>query len=55
MVPIQMHREANLTLPLKVKHLCTTIILATLVDLSSLMNYAKVQLQGILGFGEEDF
>ena len=39
----------------KVKCQCTTIILATLVDLSSPMNCAKIQSQGILGFGEEDF
>ena len=34
---------------------CTTIILATLVDLLFPMIYAKIQPQGILGFGEEDF
>ena len=39
----------------KVKRQCTTIILATLVDLSSPMICAKVQPQGILGSGEEDF
>ena len=33
----------------------TTIILATLVDLPSLMIYAKIQSQGILGSGEKDF
>ena len=32
-----------------------TIILATLVDLPSQMIYAKIQLKGILGSGEEDF
>ena len=39
----------------KVKCQCTTIILATLVDLPFPMIYAKIQPQGILGFGEEDF
>ena len=39
----------------KVKRQCTTIILATLVDVLSLMICAKVQPQGILGSGEEDF
>ena len=34
---------------------CTIIILATLVDLSSPMTCAKIQAQGILGSGEEDF
>ena len=51
--PIQMHREANLTLPLKVKRQCTTILLAMLVDLLSPMIPAKVQPQGILGSGED--
>ena len=32
-----------------------TFILAILVDLPSLMTYAKIQPQGILGSGEEDF
>ena len=50
-----MHREANLTSPKKVKCQCTTIILATLVDLPSPMIYAKIQPQGIPGSGEEDF
>ena len=31
-----------------------TIILATLVDLPFPMIYAKIQPQGVLGFGEED-
>ena len=31
------------------------IILAILVDLPSPMTYAKIQPQGILGSGEEDF
>ena len=39
----------------KVKRQCTTIILATLVDLSSPMICAKIQPQGIIGSGEEDF
>ena len=39
----------------KVKCQSTTIILATLVDLPSPMIYAKIQPQGILGSGEEDF
>ena len=39
----------------KVKCQCTTIILAILVDLPSPMIYAKIQPQGILGSGEEDF
>ena len=39
----------------KVKCQCTTIILATLVDLLSPMICAKIQPQGILGSGEEDF
>ena len=55
MVPIQMHREATWPLPKKVKHQCTIIILATLVDLSSRMICAKIQPQGILSSGEEDF
>ena len=38
-----------------VKCQCTTIILATLVDLLFTMIYVKIQPQGILGFGEEDF
>ena len=55
MGPIQMHTEANFTSPLKVKFPCTTIILATLVGLLSLIICAKFQLQGILGCGEVDF
>ena len=39
----------------KVKCQCTTIILASLVDLLFPMIYAKIQPQGILGFGEEEF
>ena len=48
MGPLQMPREANLTLPYKVKSHCTSIILKTLVDFC-----AKIQPQGILGSGEE--
>ena len=50
--PIQMHRKANRK---KVKRQRTTILLASLVDLPSPMIPAKVQPQGILGSGEEDF
>ena len=39
----------------KDKRQCTTIILATLVDLSSPMIFEKIQPQGILGSEEEDF
>ena len=39
----------------KVKCQCRIIILAVMVDLSSLIIYAKIQPQGILGSGEEDF
>ena len=39
----------------KVKRQRTTILLATLVDLPSPMIRAKIQPQGILGSGEEDF
>ena len=42
---IQMHRAVKRS----------TILLATLVDLSSLMICAKIQPQGILGSGEETF
>ena len=38
----------------KVKCQRTTILLATLVELSFLMICAKIQPQGILGSGEED-
>ena len=54
MGPIQMHREAKLTPPKKVKRTCTTIILTTLVHLLSQMICEKIQPQGILGSGEED-
>ena len=39
----------------KVKRQGRKILLAILVDLPSSMIPAKVQAQGILGFGEEDF
>ena len=39
----------------KVKCQRTTILLATLVDFSSSMICAKIQPQGLLGSGEEDF
>ena len=39
----------------KVKCQCTTIILAILIDPTSLMIYSKIQPQGILDSGEEDF
>ena len=38
---------------LKVKSQCTTIILATLVDLSSLMICARIQPQGIFRSGDD--
>ena len=50
-----MHREAKLNLRKKVKCQYTTFILAILVDLPSPMTYAKIQPQGILCSGEEDF
>ena len=53
---IQMHRESKLDLTVKmVKRQCTTIILATLVDLPFPMFCVKIQPEGILGSGEEDF
>ena len=48
-------RKQNWPYRKNVKCQCTTIILATLVDLLFPMIYAKIQQQGILGFGEEDF
>ena len=39
----------------KVKCLCMTIILATLLDRPSPIIYAKIQPKGFLGSGEEDF
>ena len=56
MGPIQMHTEANLAIKRSnVNVQCMTIILANLVDFLSPMIYAKIQLQGILYSGEEDF
>ena len=37
-----------------VKYQCMTIILAILVDILSLMIFAKIQPLGTLGSGEED-
>ena len=54
MWPIQMHTEANLTGRKKVKRQCMTI-LAILVDLPSPKICAKIQPQGILRSGAEDF
>ena len=54
MGPVQMHMEANLTSPWKVKRQCTTIILATLLDLLAPMICAKIQPQGILCSGEDN-
>ena len=39
----------------KIKRQCIAIILATLVDLTSPMIRAKIQPQGIVDYGEEDF
>ena len=58
--PIQMYEAhtnaygSKLDLTIKnVKWQCTTIILATLVDLQSPMICAKIQPQGILSSGED--
>ena len=53
--PYKCIRKQNWPDGKKVKCQCTTIILATLVDLLFLMIYVKIQSQGILGFGEQDF
>ena len=53
--PYKCTRKQNWPYRKKVKCQCTTIILATLVDLLFPMIYAKIQPQGIFGFGEEDF
>ena len=53
--PYKCIRKQNWPYPKKVKCRCTTIIFATLVDLPFPMIYAKIQPQGSLGFGEEDF
>ena len=50
-----MHREAIWPHRKKAKRQYTIIVLATLVHLSSPMICAKIQPQGILGSGEEDF
>ena len=47
------HPEQSSGEPKKVKRQCTTIILATLVDLPSPMICAKIQPQGILSSGED--
>ena len=44
--PIQMHREANLTLPCQRSNVNIRPLLAILVDLPSPMTYAKIQPQG---------
>ena len=53
--PYKCIRKQNWPHGKKVNCQCTTIILATLVDLQFLMIYVKIQPQGILGFGEQDF
>ena len=53
--PYKCIRKQNWPHGKKVKCQCTTIILATLVDLKFPMIYVKIQPQGILGFGEQDF
>ena len=53
--PYKCTRKQNWPYGKKVKCQCTTIIFATLVDLQFPMIYVKIQPQGILGFGEEDF
>ena len=53
--PIQIHREGNLTLPKKGQMSKYDLYFSNLVDLPSPMTYAKIQPQGILGSGEEDF
>ena len=52
--PYKCIRKQNWPHGKKVKCQCTTIILATLVDLQFPMIYVKIQPQGILGFGEQD-
>ena len=53
--PYKCIRKQNWPRCKKIKRQCTTIILAILVDLPSLMTYAKIQPQGIICPGEEDF
>ena len=50
-----MHREQIWPCRKKVKRQHTTILLAMLVDLPSRMIPAKVQPQGVLSSGGEDF
>ena len=52
--PYKCIRKQNWPHGKKVKCQCTTIILATLIDLQFPMIYVKIQPQGILGFGEQD-
>ena len=54
MGPIQMHREANLTLPYKGQMSMYSHYFSNLVDLPSPVICAKTQPQGILS-SEEDF
>ena len=53
--PYKCMRKQNWPQGKKVKCQCTTIILATLVDLQFPMIYVKIQPQGILDFEEQDF
>ena len=53
--PYKYIRKQNWPHGKKVKCRCTTIILATLGDLQFPMIHVKIQPQGILGFGEQDF
>ena len=53
--PYKCIRKQNWPYHKKVKCPCMTIILATLVDLLFPMIYVKVQPEGILCFGEQDF
>ena len=53
--PYKCIRKQNWPHGKKVKCQCTTIILATLVDLQFPMIYVKIQPQGILSFGDQDF
>ena len=54
-LPYKCIRKQNWPYCKKVKCQCTTIILASLVELLFPMIYAKIQPQGILCFREEDF
>ena len=53
--PIQMHREANLTLPYKGQMSIYDLYFSNFGRPSSTMIQAKIQPQSILGLGEEDF